>query len=1144
MRKKTAFLRLSFLLIYMLAFSAQIRSLPIHDEYTQALRLGQKKQAEALARLKRIIEKEAGFDRAYAKIVALSKELDELENALTYFQKLAKENPAPGYAYYALGLIYQEKKEYEQAIEYFKQSAALGPKFAGLFTNLVEAYRELKKLDQAETYLAGLIKENPTSAAACYGLGYVYQIQMRWEQAIRFFDRALSLDSNLLDGYLAKGAIYLLTGRTQLALEILERGEQLARQGEWNDLESEAKFKENLGQAYDKMGNHLKALQLYQQALQLYKTLGDLDGEAEAVNWIGKVYTRLGDYQKALEHCQRGLATSQTSGHRKQQAEALKGIALVYYCLGRYQLAIEQDQLALALYQALGDRQGEATMLGNMAIAYADLGDYPRALDYTQRAATIYEQINDRANQLIAIGNMGTIYEDVGDYQNALRCYKESLAIARAVGDRSGQGVLFRLLGSIYSKLADHQKALQHYKNGLVILQEVGAHDQQAITLNKLGLLYTQMREYAKAIDCLDTALKLAKSTGLSVAIWQGHAGLGEAFEKQGQFDRALEHYQSAIEVIEDVRNRLSLAEQKSGFLENKIEVYEKLCQLLIHRQKRSPEKDYPRLAFYYAEKSKAQVLLDLLPQSQLITKLKMVSEQFRQNLARIERDLDDKRRKLIQKQAELNGKTIKSKQLIALTKEHTEDLQTDIDKLEAEKIKLFNQTKEKFPGYGKLYDPEVLPVEAIQREILQSGEVLVEYMVGENETLAFIISRNGFAYEQIPLGRKALRQTLKSLGGVFSRIEDSPRRIEAGESGASGTRDPADIQLDKANELYRLIFTPVEKYLTAGNRLIIVPDDVLGFVPFEMLVMAVGGPQSHYRSTYLIERYPISYVYSASLLRAKGPKPPKPEIDFLAFANSEPSPQSGLRQLPYSEREVRQLARIFRCSKTFSKSDSTKERFKELAARARIIHLAAHQVVEKANPLHSRIVFAAGPRGEDGLLYTYEVLDLNLNADLVVLSACDTAYGKLRRGEGLESISRAFLRAGAPALVATLWMVTDSESTVRLMTKFHRKLAEGIDKREALRQAKLELIRQGEENPFYWAPFILIGDSSPVEVSKSSWWINLANLEPIRIAWLAAVFSSGLLIFSLYKLNRQKRAVRPGESVLRRIRPASWRIQ
>jgi len=295
-------------------------------------------------------------------------------------------------------------------------------------------------------------------------------------------------------------------------------------------------------------------------------------------------------------------------------------------------------------------------------------------------------------------------------------------------------------------------------------------------------------------------------------------------------------------------------------------------------------------------------------------------------------------------------------------------------------------------------------------------------------------------------------------------------------------------------------------------KELIIVPDDILFYLPFEMLVFDTTGVESPYdfeNAKFLLEKFDVSYVSSASLLDPGlqtlrkpdkgilamgnpdfGPQPDEPEQGEL-LASKEPITGSrviveSLLPLPNSETEVKAIGGVLRGlnNNILTGNRATEENFKSNAADYRILHLATHFLTNDTQPLYSKIALAQNGDGEeDGFLQTYEVFNMNLNADLVVLSACNTALGKLRKGEGVIGISRAFLFAGVPSMVVSLWNV-DDKATAIIMRDFYKYMKAGFNKKHALRRAKVDYLKASGAGPYYWAPFILIGDWQPLDLT------------------------------------------------------------
>jgi len=379
--------------------------------------------------------------------------------------------------------------------------------------------------------------------------------------------------------------------------------------------------------------------------------------------------------------------------------------------------------------------------------------------------------------------------------------------------------------------------------------------------------------------------------------------------------------------------------------------------------------------------------------------------------------------------------------------------------------------------------------VEDVQKTILAENRILVEYFVGDEAVYVWVLTGREMRFLPIDLTKNSLEKTLDRISPLFSR--------ERGNRTAAMDHRWANVNGRLLHDLYKtLIMDPAGDLLKKDAGLLIVADDLLNYFPFEILITDVRGEEVH----YLIERHAISYVGSSGLLEHGSGRGGTSDTNLLAFGNPFFGPDwkdrllhpgrwfkpadgvlrgESFQSLPNSAKEVKAIAKNFKNPRVFTGKKATEGRFKKLAGDYRFIHLATHYLTSDNEPMISKVVLSQARReGEDGYLQMYEVFNLHLNADLVILSGCNTGLGTLQRGEGLIGISRAFFYAGASSLVVSLWPV-DDESTAILMKSFYSHLKEGQDKAAALREAKIEMLRTAgvKRDPFYWGPFVLIGD-------------------------------------------------------------------
>lgn len=1068
-------------------------------DYRQALQLkGKKQYPKSLDLLKRLVEKKPRFVRAYYQIVKTYRAEGKLSDAERYFNALLAHNTGNALAYFGLGLVKEEQykqtkrlSEADESLGFYSRALQLDPSQDLIYLHYSNLAFRVGRLDQAEALAKRLIRNNPQCAAAHFGLGYIYQLRTAWKQAIASMERAMGLDPNLVDAHHALGIIYNTTGKAKAALRTLEQAERLAERSD--DPEYKAISKKELGNTYSRLGDYPKSLRFYQAALKIYQEIDDIEGEGESLNYLGKTHRLLGDSGQSLDYSQRALAIAQLVHNDYQEAFALNEIGLVHYYLGDLQKALENLQQAFKLCQSLNNQSFKGALLNNLAITYASLDDPLKALEYLKQAVDIHRKINDHSEEIINLGNIGNICRKLGDYKNALGYFLESLKIAKSIGDRDSQAVLFKLIGNTYHDLGDSQKALGYYDRTLKMLQETGNKRGQVDTLNSIGLAYLKLGDYALALDHLRRALELGTQIQSTGVLWHTHLNLAKTYSKQEEYQDALDHYQQAVKIIESGRRYLHLAEHKSGYFSQRIEAYEGLVSVLFKLNRHEA-------AFDYAERARARAFLDMLAESK-VDSYQGVDPKLIEKEKEINHNLSTIQKKLRKERDETNRKRL-YKELKA-QEARLEEMEFDV--------------RRKNPNYARIRYPEVYNLNQVQ-DILTPGSVLLEYMLGEEGSYLWALTQNRFQAYPLPK-RVEIEKKVKQYRNLIHRASDSES------SGA---------------ELYEMLVKPAESLLSGKSSLVIIPDGVLYYLPFESLIKTTGGPSATGGSPavkYLVEDYEVAYSPSATVLGLIRKERISHETKKVLMAFGDPvykeettiASNDQTREiydeighkfprLTYSGEEVKGIGKLFSSDTKaiFTRSEATEERVKSAALRDyKIIHFATHAILDEDVPSRSAIILALHGN-EDGFLQMREVFNLKLNADLVVLSACRTGLGKWVRGEGLIGMTRAFMYAGAKTVLASLWSV-DDKSTSILMQRFYYYLKKGEGKSQALRKAKIDMIRsRGYNKPYYWSGFVLQGEPwEPITDSLSRKW-TIFLIPPL----LAILF---LLVFLRRRISTRK---------------------
>ena len=686
------------------------------------------------------------------------------------------------------------------------------------------------------------------------------------------------------------------------------------------------------------------------------------------------------------------------------------------------------------------------------------LGHYEEAKD---RAAIMYDKSRSTGNKRIqglALIPMARAVSALGQYDEAIRLSEEALDIGKETSNMALVGSAHRSLGQSYLKKNRLDEAYHHLKKALTYFDRCRMRGNKPECYLYLGEVQVRLNKQGEAKKSFEAAIKTAQALVRVEPIWMGHSRLGRMAETEGQRQKAFEHYAQAIKVVEGMRGKLSDPGLKSTFMANKLHVYEWMIRLLTSME-RDPE------ALNYLERAKARAMLDML--SDKCLKSGVEEENI---LLMRERDL----RKQINELslalliASSDSDSEPDEQIAELC--HAQEAHRDV----LDSIERLN------PELASLVSINPLKAREIQ-ELLSPNVALLEYFLGEETRLVFVVTREKVLAVSLAASPEKLFNTIQRF------------REEAVE-GISPLRSGSEDYDKTLSVLYDILVHPVEKEISHVEHLVIVPHGILHYLPFQALRTTREGKQG-----YLVESYAVSYLPSASVLKYARTKNKENRKNIFAAGN----PTTELLPLPAAEKEAREVSALFEDKLVLTGERATENLVKTKSPHYDVVLLSTHGEMIHEDPLRSNLRFVPAP-DNDGRLTVDEIFDMDIKANLVTLSACETALargegGGFPQGDDLVGLSRAFIHAGTPSTLASLWKVAD-ESTVKLMQTFYRNL-QSMSKAEALRQAQLELMRTsvpytaqrgmvitklaGYEpgtaiecsHPFFWAPFILVGD-------------------------------------------------------------------
>jgi CHAT domain-containing protein/tetratricopeptide (TPR) repeat protein len=944
-----------------------------------------------------------------------------------------------------------------------------------------------KALDRYEKALALLpsLNDRPAAAIALGHIGTVHHLLGEREKALDAFRRQLELwraererQREVAEALHNIGTVYSSIGMAAKAIEFYEEALPLRRAAA--DRAGLASTLDNLGLAHLYAGEMQKASDYGNQALTLFRELNDRKGLANALNNLGGIYLTLGDFRKALEYFGQALELRRALGHRPEESIALNNIGRVHDLLGEAQKALDYHRQALQIRRALGDRLMEAASLNNIGLVYNWLGEKEKALDHYKQALELFRAANDRNLEATALNNIAGFYlNTLNDSKTALDYYTRSLEIRRALGQPIELAIVLDNTGHLHNSSGDPRKALEYHDQALKIRQNSGHRLGEAASLNNMGAAHYSLGELSTAFDYFNQALKLYRSLGHrnreAVALY----GLAMIERDRGNLNESLMWMEASLNIVESLRSGVASQPLRASYLAQKQDYYEFHIDLLMRLHKREPAKAHHLAAFQVSERARARSLLELLAEARIDVEQGISPE------------LKQRERGAHLRIAQLQGQLISAYSQPQPDRRQTAMLERELKQADGEREQLRAEIRQRHPPYAEIQYPAAPELKAVQ-SLLDNQTVLLEYALGQKTSFLFAVTREDFLVVRLPPA-SAVGAEVEALRAV---ITSRPQRSDF------------EKQIKHSRKMFRDLIEPAAKLLVGKQRLIIVPSGILHYLPFEVLL--TKGEENALATTtpaqlpYLLRDYAISYVPSAAVLASLRNRRAKSTAgkSFLAFADPvygdlqpDLSDTFGdqwpwrLGRLIESRREVEQISTLFpKDQVSLLVREQANEENAKTAGRFdqfRFVHFATHGLLNEETPSHSGLILnldspqsaRRAQQSEDGLLQAYEIFNLKLNADLVVLSGCETGLGKEVKGEGLVGLTHAFFYAGTPSLVVSLWKVQD-RSTADLMVNLYREIGRTQTKSEALRQAKLRLIQQGRyADPYYWAPFVLTGD-------------------------------------------------------------------
>ena len=1059
---------------------------------------------------------------AYWSLGDNQKALQYYNQALSFFQAEKKLDFAV-YALHGIAQAYFNLGETQKALEYYNQEleiyrttnntaaqATTLNAIASVYSSLGEFQKALPILNQALEIQR--LRKDINGQSQIYGeIGSLYSSLGDNQKSLNFLNQALQLQQQAQVNLTGNA---LLLSRSQQALIILSIASTYKYLGDYpkaisyyNTARSllqkagnrinEAKVLVSVSLAYDQLGDKQKALESLNQALEIQRSIANPANEASTLTNIGDIYQSFGDYQKALDTYNQALTLQRQVQDRSEEGRTLTSIAGVYSLLGDYELSTDTYAQALEIFQKIGDRTREALTLNSIGTVYYIAQDYPKSLEYLNKALKLSREQKSLLQESSILSSVSLVYELLKDYPKALDAANQILLLSRQQKSSFYETSAYAYMGRIYLASGDYQKSLDASMKALSGEEKLGDRLGEANVLRNIGKAYHYLKQPDKAINSYNQRLALQKKLGDRKGVADTLYYIAVTERDRNNFQGAQKQIESAIAIIEDIRTNVTSQDLRSSYFASIQKYYQFYIDLLMRSHKQHPDKGYDALALQVSERDRARSLVELLNEAKAD-----IRQGVDPKLLELERNLQQKLDATEKRQIQLSNKPN--------TETQTEALQKEISALLEQNRQLKAQIRSSSPRYAALTQPQSLTL-AQQQQLLDNDTLVLEYSLGEERSYLWAVSKTNIKSYELPK-RAEIETIAKQFNGLLKRDN---YRLDSTIS-TSVVSIPGSLpNVEVARKLSQILLQPVAKEL-GNKRLVIVSDGALQYLPFAALPNPNNQTPKTQSTPLLIEHEIVNLpsVSTLAVLRKEvNNRQPAPKaIAILAdpvFMSNDPRLKSPQQQA-VDKRNVNELdlsssarssgVKFERLEFTRTEADRIsalfpdalrKEAFDFDASRAiaispelsqyRIVHFATHGILNSTQPELSGVVlslFDNKGMPQNGFLRLNDIFNLNLPAELIVLSACETGLGKEIKGEGLVGLTRGFMYAGSPRVVVSLWSVND-EATSELMTKFYQKmLQDKLKPAAALRSAQIEMLKNKNfAAPYYWAAFTLQGE-------------------------------------------------------------------
>lgn len=930
-------------------------------------------------------------------------------------------------------------------------------------------------------------------------------------KALSYYDAARSLSQatndlkNLSESLAGSGYIYYSQGENKRALENATAALQFARSAS-SDYD-EAQALDLLGETSFASGDVRKALALYQQALAIWQKMKDRRGQALALLHVGYAHSDLSETAEAINAYNQALVLWRSTKHAVGTGLTLTAQGHLESKMGNKQEALNLYEQAARMIDPTGDKVALASIFNGRGYVFEELGETKIALQNFMSALALFEGIGHRIGEAGTLYKIGKTFLSMGKSDDALQYFERSRTVSKAINNKRMEAVPTGLIGKIYLSLGKQPQALKYFQEASSLNKQTEDNRELAYTLNSIGSIYEQMGNEDQALKHYEEALDLNRRTkdyfGESASLFS----IARLLKRGGKFLEAKTKIEAALQISESLRTNVASPDFRSSYTASIYQQFELYIDVLMQLHKQFPNEYWNAAALEASERGRARSLLEMIAES---------DDQLRKG---VDPSLLERKRVLKSQLDELA--TPQSGGSSNGIKNVSETIEAKSERLIAQYREIEGQIRASNLHYAAFREPYTLKTKQIQ-ELLDSDTVALEFALGHERSFGWAVTSTSIDSFELPPAAEIESISRQVYEALVARNQ-RPNEESFARTNARIARADSDY-LEKSTALSEMLLKPALPQLKF-KRIVIIADGVLQYLPFAAL------PTPGNAARPLILDHEVINLPSASVLAVQRQRPTNRELPTLGLAlfadpvfdrddervaraakqnflhtaanrttTSVAKGEAGevsqalrdvglgingrIPRLSFSRVEADAILAVTQSIQPLGALDfdaSRKRATTEDLSKYRYLHFATHGILNSEHPELSGLVFSmVDEKGkpQNGFLKLVDIYGLNLKADLVVLSACQTALGEDVRGEGLIGLTRGFMNAGALRIVASLWRVDDA-ATAELMSQFYREMF--VNRKSAaaaLRSAQIHVSEQKRwRSPYYWAAFTIQGD-------------------------------------------------------------------